>query len=167
MVFFCLTLRCIHVTHITSLLLSSIPLYEYTTICLFINLMMDSCVVSSFWLLDMKLLWTFMFKSFYRHRVLLPAQDQTGWITELIHVCMCMLSRFSPPGSSVHGILHKNTGVGCRALLQGIFPTQGLNLHLLCLLHWQAVLYSKLHCQTVLQSDQCFRVPASPHPHQH
>ena len=23
-------------------------------------------------------------------------------------------------------------------LLQGIFPTQGLNLHLLCLLHWQA-----------------------------
>ena len=26
----------------------------------------------------------------------------------------------------------------CRALLQGIFPAQGLNLHLLCLLHWQA-----------------------------
>ena len=23
----------------------------------------------------------------------------------------------------------KNTGVGCHALLQGIFPTQGLNLH--------------------------------------
>ena len=33
----------------------------------------------------------------------------------------------------------KNTpGVGCHALLQGIFPTQGSNLHLLCLLHWQA-----------------------------
>ena len=29
----------------------------------------------------------------------------------------------------------KNTGVGCHALLQGIFLTQGLNL--LCLLHWQ------------------------------
>ena len=29
-----------------------------------------------------------------------------------------------------------NTGVRCRALLQGIFLTQGLNLHLLCLLHW-------------------------------
>ena len=28
----------------------------------------------------------------------------------------------------------KNTGVGCRALLQGIFLTQGSNLHLLCLL---------------------------------
>ena len=32
----------------------------------------------------------------------------------------------------------KNTGVGCHALLQGIFLTQGSNLHLLCLLHWQA-----------------------------
>ena len=28
----------------------------------------------------------------------------------------------------------KNTGVGCHLLLQGIFPTQGLNPHLL---HWQ------------------------------
>ena len=32
----------------------------------------------------------------------------------------------------------KITGVGCHALLQGIFLTQGLNLHFLCLLHWQA-----------------------------
>ena len=31
----------------------------------------------------------------------------------------------------------KNTGVGCHALLQGIFPTQGSNPYLLCLLHWQ------------------------------
>ena len=39
-----------------------------------------------------------------------------------------------PPGSSPG----KNTGVDCHFLLQGIFLTQGLNLHLLCLLHWQA-----------------------------
>ena len=32
----------------------------------------------------------------------------------------------------------KNTRVGCRALFQGMFLTQGLNLHLLSLLHWQA-----------------------------
>ena len=32
----------------------------------------------------------------------------------------------------------KNTGVGCHFLLQGIFLTQGSNLCLLCLLHWQA-----------------------------
>ena len=31
----------------------------------------------------------------------------------------------------------KNTGVGCHALLQGIFPTQGSNSHLFWLLHWQ------------------------------
>ena len=31
----------------------------------------------------------------------------------------------------------KNTGVSCHALLQGIFPIQGSNLHLLSLLHWQ------------------------------
>ena len=34
--------------------------------------------------------------------------------------------------------LGKNTGVDCCALLQGIFLTQGLNPHLLCLLHWHA-----------------------------
>ena len=46
----------------------------------------------------------------------------------------------SPPGSSVHGEYclrpGKNTKVGCHALFQGVFPTQGSNLHLLCLLHW-------------------------------
>ena len=32
----------------------------------------------------------------------------------------------------------KNTGVGCPALLWGIFPTQGSNPHLLSLLNWHA-----------------------------
>ena len=32
----------------------------------------------------------------------------------------------------------KNTGVGCHALLQEIFLTQGSNLYLLHLYHWQA-----------------------------
>ena len=36
------------------------------------------------------------------------------------------------------GFPSKNTGVGCHFLLQGIFLTQGLNLLLLRLLHWQA-----------------------------
>ena len=44
----------------------------------------------------------------------------------------------SLPGSSVHGVFHgKNTVVVCHFLLQGIFPTQGLNPHLLRLLNWQ------------------------------
>ena len=42
-------------------------------------------------------------------------------------------------GSSVHGDSPgKSTGVGCHALLQGIFLTQELNMCLLHLLHWQA-----------------------------
>ena len=32
----------------------------------------------------------------------------------------------------------KKTGMGCRFLVQGIFLTQGSNMYLLCLLHWQA-----------------------------
>ena len=45
----------------------------------------------------------------------------------------------SLPGSSVYGNSPgKNTGEGCQVLLQGIFPTQGLNLCLLYLLPWQA-----------------------------
>ena len=39
---------------------------------------------------------------------------------------LCDPMDHSPPGSSVHGASPgKNTGVGCHALLQGIFPTQG------------------------------------------
>ena len=46
---------------------------------------------------------------------------------------------YSPPGSSIHGDSpSKNTGVGCHALLQGIFLTQGSNPSLLCLLHLHA-----------------------------
>ena len=33
-----------------------------------------------------------------------------------------------------------DTGVGCHFLLQGIFPTQGLNPRLIRILHWQGVL---------------------------
>ena len=44
-----------------------------------------------------------------------------------------LLSPWGSPG--------KNTGVGCHALLQRIFPTQGLNLHLLCLMHCRWILY--------------------------
>ena len=51
---------------------------------------------------------------------------------------LCLVARSCPklcdpvnhvtPGSSVHGDSPgKNTGVGCHALLQGTFPTQGSN----------------------------------------
>ena len=51
---------------------------------------------------------------------------------------LCNLVDCSPPGSSLYGDFPgKNTRVGCHFHLQGIFLTQGLNLGLLCLLHWQ------------------------------
>ena len=49
----------------------------------------------------------------------------------------------SPPGSSVHvnplwDSPGKNTGMGCHALLQEVFLTQGVNPCLSYFLHWQA-----------------------------
>ena len=52
-------------------------------------------------------------------------------ITQLC-LTLCNPVDCSPPGSSVHGDSPgKNTGVGCHALLQGIFLTQGSNPGLL------------------------------------
>ena len=62
---------------------------------------------------------------------------------------VCVLTHFSlvwlwdrmycsPPGSSFHGMLQR---VGCHALLQGIFPTQGSNLCLLHFLHFRHIFY--------------------------
>jgi len=45
---------------------------------------------------------------------------------------------YSPSASSVlKNSPGKNTGVACRALLQGIFLTKGLNPHLFYLQHWE------------------------------
>ena len=43
------------------------------------------------------------------------------------------------------GISSKNIEVGCCALLQGIFLTQGSNLNFLCLLHCRWILYPLSH----------------------
>ena len=62
-------------------------------------------------------------------------------------MCVCVLSHmwlFATPWTVASqaplpwNFPAKNTGVGCHFHLQRIFPTQGLNLHLLLLLHWQA-----------------------------
>ena len=69
---------------------------------------------------------------------------------------------YSPPGSSVHGDSPgKNPGVGCHALLQEIFPTQGMNPSLLCLLRWQAgsLPLSHLGSQKFVQGLQKFGRP--------
>ena len=52
---------------------------------------------------------------------------------------LCNPMDCSPSGSSLHGIFQARIlKQRCHFLLQGIFPTQGLNPRLLSLLHWQA-----------------------------
>ena len=59
------------------------------------------------------------------------------WV-QLLDPTGCNLPHSSVRGSSRQEYCHVGCArVGCRALLQGIFPTQGRNPHLLCLLHWQ------------------------------
>ena len=54
-----------------------------------------------------------------------------------------VVSACSPPGPSVHGDSPgKNTGIGYHALLQEIFPTQGLNPGLP---HFRQILYQLIH----------------------
>ena len=55
----------------------------------------------------------------------------------------------------------KNTGVGCHALLQEIFLIQGLNLHLLHLLGWQADSLPLCHLGSLLLSIQFSSVTQS------
>ena len=65
------------------------------------------------------------------------------FIHRYMYAVLCAVLSRSVVSNSLqhHGLLcpwdspGRNTGVGCHALLQGIFPTQGSNPHLL---HWQA-----------------------------
>ena len=56
----------------------------------------------------------------------------------LIHVQLFATQGLEPPKLLCPwNFLGENTGVGCQSLLQGIFPAQESNLHLLSLLHWE------------------------------
>ena len=78
-----------------------------------------------------------------------PCAIQYLLISYLFYVCVSSaaqscLNLFRPHGLQLTRLLcpwnspGKNTGVDCHFLFQGIFLTKGLNLRLLCLLHWQA-----------------------------
>ena len=74
-----------------------------------------------------------------------------------VSLILCNPMDCSPPGFSVHGDSPgKNTGVGCHALLQGIFPTQGSNPGFL---HCRQILYHLNHQESPLHhlgSPKCF-----------
>ena len=60
----------------------------------------------------------------------------------------------------------KNTGVGCHALLQEIFPIQRSNLHLLRLLHCRQILYrwATREAPTLMTSSRSNHPPEIPFP---
>ena len=76
-------------------------------------------------------------------------------------MCVCMLSHSVMSESlQLHGPQStrllclwdspgKNTGVGCDFLLQGIFSTQGLDPHILCLLHQPTDSLSLCHLESL------------------
>ena len=75
----------------------------------------------------------------------------------------------SPPDSSVHGDYPgKTTRVGCHALLQGIFPTQGLNpgvphcRQILYQLSHQGSPVSILYCEAILAHHLQFQISLQP-----
>ena len=82
------------------------------------------------------------------HRPVEMLKQSTAIFQIFLTYAACLLSCFShvqllgPHGLQPIRLLctwdspGKNTGVGCHALLQGIFPTQGWIPCLLCLLHW-------------------------------
>ena len=85
-------------------------------------------------------------KDAFRHLVVLVAQSCPTFCDPM--VCI-------PPGSFVPGILQARIliGVGCHALLQGIFPTHGSNPGLphyrqilYCLSHWRLLETPPLAC---------------------
>ena len=84
-----------------------------------------------------------------------------------LHACACTLSPvrlFATHELGPGGLLclwnfpAKNTEAGCHFLLQGIFPTLGLNLYLLHLLHWQADPLSPRHLRSPLSFMRTLQV---------
>ena len=86
--------------------------------------------------------------------------EKNRMIAQSLQSCptLCDPMDCSPPGFSVHGDSPgKNTGVGFHALLQGIFPTQGSNLCLLCLLHFRWTIYPLSHLESLRTGYWCWR----------
>ena len=83
-----------------------------------------------------------------KKKKILGHQAEDSWTTYLYQFgsvaqscsTLCDPMDYSPPGSFVHGILQAR--VGHHSLLQGIFPTEWLNL---CLLHCRHILYCLNH----------------------
>ena len=94
-----------------------------------------------------------------------PRASESNILAVRLGVCLVasVVSDFvrncSPPGSSVHDSPSRNIGVGCHALLQGIFLTQKWNQCLFCLLHWQAGSLSIAPLGKPCTAGRCLHIP--------
>ena len=83
---------------------------------------------------------------------------QTDFRKEMLLSCVCLCNPMncSWPGSSAHGDSPgKDIGVGCHALLQGVFSTQESNLGLL---HHRRILYCLSHQESKESSVECLLI---------
>ena len=102
--------------------------------------------------------WTSVFKrSFLR-----PSVNSKKIFMSVCYVASVVSDSLQPYGLQPSRLLcpwdslGNNTGVGCHALLQGLFPTQGSNPCLLGVLHWQQVLYHQHHLGSPVQLNSLF-----------
>ena len=90
----------------------------------------------------------------------IKATSGSSWFGDVYVVCVCVCNVTSVVSDPVTlwtiahktlcpwGSLGKITGVGCHFLLQGIFLTQGSNMHLLSLWHCRQVLFHKCYLRS-------------------
>ena len=93
----------------------------------------------------------------FKHQLVFLNMAKKSWVLILNkYRCVCSVTSVVSDSLKPHGLQPsrllcpwdspcKNTEVGSHVLLQGIFPTQGSNLHLLCLLHCRQILYPLSH----------------------
>ena len=83
--------------------------------------------------------------------IIIMANDRASQALCVCSVTSVVSESLQPHGPEPARVLYpwdspgKNTGVGCHALLQGIFPTEGSNPGLLHLLHCRPILYPLSH----------------------
>ena len=82
--------------------------------------------------------WKYIWLQYDLKNVLSPLLKPACMLSCFSHVWLFATLQTVAHQASLSMGFYKNTGVGCFVILQEIFSTQGLNPHLLCLLHWQA-----------------------------
>ena len=141
-----------HVSHLCTY--TCLHINTYIPLCTYLNICMQGDTKSQYMHIYIYIDYLYIGKHHYMNTDTYPR----------IHMCLvaqsyltlCDHMECSPPGSSVHGDSPgKNPGVGCQALLQGIFPTQGLNPGLLycrqilyCLSHQRSPIYTHSYTHT-------------------